>query len=46
VKHELSTYARGVSGVPHFIVDGRLGIGGAQPAEVFTELFEEIANEE
>lgn len=45
VKAELKAFGRGVSGVPHFIVDGRFPLGGAQPAEVFDEIFEGIASE-
>jgi len=31
----------GVTGVPFFVVDRRLGVSGAQPAEVFTQLLDE-----
>jgi predicted DsbA family dithiol-disulfide isomerase len=34
---------QGVSGVPFFIIDGRYGISGAQPAESFVAAFDEIA---
>jgi len=30
--------ALGVTGVPFFVLDGRLGVSGAQPVEVFTEV--------
>jgi predicted DsbA family dithiol-disulfide isomerase len=30
----------GISGVPFFVVDGRFGISGAQPVEVFTQALE------
>lgn len=33
-------FRRGVSGVPHFVIDGRYQISGAQPPEVFVEAFE------
>lgn len=45
VKKEMATYAKGVSGVPYFIVDGRFKMGGAQPPEAFSEIFEELAQE-
>ena len=32
----------GVQGVPFFIVDGQLGISGAQPPEVFLNAFEQL----
>lgn len=35
----------GVSGVPFFIVNGRYGISGAQPAEELAAAFVQIANE-
>mmetsp|Transcript_14477 Transcript_14477/g.34222 ORF Transcript_14477/g.34222 Transcript_14477/m.34222 type:complete len:152 (+) Transcript_14477:256-711(+) len=44
-KQDLAKYGRGISGVPHFIIDGKYGIGGAQPTEAFVEIFEELANE-
>lgn len=42
---EMTTYGRGVSGVPHFIVDGQYKMGGAQPPEIFSELFTQISEE-
>lgn len=33
-------FRRGVSGVPHFVIDGRWQISGAQPPEAFVEAFE------
>jgi predicted DsbA family dithiol-disulfide isomerase len=33
---------RGVSGVPFFIINGRYGISGAQPAESFIAVFDQI----
>ena len=30
------------TGVPHFIVEGRYHVGGAQEAETFEELFDEV----
>lgn len=37
--------ARGVSGVPFFIVNGRYAISGAQPAEVLLDALDKIAAE-
>lgn len=36
-------FRRGVSGVPHFVIDGRYQISGAQPPEAFLEAFEVAA---
>lgn len=35
--------ARGVSGVPFFILDGRFGLSGAQPADSFVAAFDQLA---
>jgi len=35
--------ARGVSGVPFFIINGQYGISGAQPADSFIAAFDQIA---
>ena len=35
----------GINGVPFFVVDGRFGISGAQPVEVFAEALERAAAE-
>ncbi len=37
--------AIGVRGVPFFVVDGKYGISGAQPAEAFTEVLEQVYSE-
>ncbi len=37
---------RGVQGVPFFVFDGRYALSGAQPLEVFHEVFDVIAKEE
>lgn len=34
--------ARGVSGVPFFIINGRYGLSGAQPADAFLAAFDQI----
>ena len=42
VRHdEAEARAIGVTGVPFFVVDRRIGVSGAQPAGVFTQLLEE-----
>ncbi len=33
----------GINGVPFFVIDGRYGISGAQPAEVFVEVLARAA---
>ncbi|MGV9860153.1 DsbA family oxidoreductase [Gordonia sp. NPDC003425] len=35
----------GINGVPFFVVDGRYGVSGAQPPEVFTEALSRAASE-
>lgn len=35
----------GISGVPFFVIDGRYGVSGAQPPEVFTQVLERVAAE-
>ena len=42
VRKDLATYARGVSGVPHFIINGQHHLSGAQPPEAFEDIFEEL----
>lgn len=32
----------GVTGVPFFVIDGKYGVSGAQPAEVFTNVLSEV----
>lgn len=46
VMQEVRTYAAGVRGVPFFIIDGKYKLSGAQPTEVFEEIFQDLANEE
>ena len=44
-EEQLRTYARGVSGVPHFIISNgsrRVQFGGAQPSETFEDAFDEL----
>lgn len=40
-RDEAEARAIGVTGVPFFVVDRRLGVSGAQPAAVFTQLLDE-----
>jgi predicted DsbA family dithiol-disulfide isomerase len=35
-------YLEGISGVPHFLINGRYGVGGAQDVQVFLEIFSKI----
>jgi predicted DsbA family dithiol-disulfide isomerase len=37
-------YRRGVQGVPHYVLDGRLALSGAQPVEVFVEALDRAVN--
>lgn len=37
---EERSFRRGVSGVPHFVIDGRYQVSGAQPPEAFVEALE------
>jgi len=40
---EISAYSRNVSGVPHFIVQDRHSLSGAQEADAFEEIFRKVA---
>jgi predicted DsbA family dithiol-disulfide isomerase len=42
---EAQARAYGISGVPFFVVDGRYGISGAQPAEVLAQALEQAWGE-
>lgn len=45
VADEIAVAARlGVTGVPFFIVDGRYGVAGAQPAEALAEVLDQAAS--
>ncbi|KQQ95149.1 disulfide bond formation protein DsbA [Leifsonia sp. Leaf325] len=37
--------AYGINGVPFFVIDGKYGVSGAQPAEVFTQAIQQVAGE-
>lgn len=34
----------GVTGVPYFVIDDRLGLSGGQPVEVFRQAFDQAAD--
>jgi len=34
--------ALGITGVPFYVVDGKYGISGAQPAEAFTQAMQQV----
>ncbi len=43
VREDLAEAARlGISGVPFFVLDGKYGVSGAQPAEAFLSILEEV----
>lgn len=37
--------AYGITGVPFFVIDGKYGLSGAQPAETFTQVLTEVGSE-
>jgi predicted DsbA family dithiol-disulfide isomerase len=37
--------AYGIQGVPFFVFEGKYGVSGAQPAEVFAQVLEQVASE-
>lgn len=41
-QEQRANHQRGISGVPFYIINGKYGVSGAQPAEVFLEIFAEI----
>ena len=46
VKEEMNYYRQlGVTGVPYFIFNQKYAVSGAQPAEVFAEIIEKVAQE-
>jgi predicted DsbA family dithiol-disulfide isomerase len=40
---ETRASALGISGVPFFVIDGKIGISGAQPVEVFAKALKDNA---
>ncbi|MAF83054.1 MAG: disulfide bond formation protein DsbA [Chromatiales bacterium] len=45
-EHITNSKARGVSGVPFFVINGQHGLSGAQPSDVLLSAFEQIASGE
>mmetsp|Transcript_17708 Transcript_17708/g.46075 ORF Transcript_17708/g.46075 Transcript_17708/m.46075 type:complete len:181 (+) Transcript_17708:199-741(+) len=45
VKQELQTYAAGVRGDPYFIINGKVGLSGAQDPATFEEVFNEVLSQ-
>ncbi|WP_205855647.1 DsbA family oxidoreductase [Phytoactinopolyspora endophytica] len=39
-------HSLGINGVPFYVFDGRVGVSGAQPSDVFTNVLERIARKE
>jgi protein disulfide-isomerase len=39
---EENAYKQGISGVPHFLLDGKEHISGAQPVETFIKAIERL----
>jgi predicted DsbA family dithiol-disulfide isomerase len=37
--------AYGIQGVPFFVIDGKYGVSGAQPAEAFTQIVRQVRDE-
>ncbi|KAL3723409.1 hypothetical protein ACJRO7_035576 [Eucalyptus globulus] len=44
VNEELEQYSSNISGVPHFVINGKHRLSGGQPPEVFLRAFEVIAS--
>jgi predicted DsbA family dithiol-disulfide isomerase len=42
VMQELNTYAKGISGVPHFMINRKYALSGAQDAGTFAKVFEQL----
>lgn len=45
VKQEISGTRGNISGVPHFIIDNRYELSGAQNPAAFEEIFRRVATE-
>ncbi|KAM3189622.1 hypothetical protein ACQJBY_068112 [Aegilops geniculata] len=45
VKEELNKYSSGISGVPHFVINGKYQLSGGQPPNIFTRAFETAAKD-
>ncbi|KAK9828496.1 hypothetical protein WJX72_000378 [[Myrmecia] bisecta] len=44
VAQEMRTLGRGVNGVPHFIIDGKYSLSGAQDPSTFVEVFQRVGS--
>jgi Predicted dithiol-disulfide isomerase involved in polyketide biosynthesis len=44
IQNQQINYQRGISGVPFYIVNGKYGISGAQPSDVFVKVLSEIGS--
>jgi predicted DsbA family dithiol-disulfide isomerase len=42
VKHELRLHAAGVTGVPHFVINARYHLSGAQDTATFVEVLSQL----
>ena len=42
VREELREYAAGVTGVPHFIINGKHHLSGAQDPETFAQVLSKV----
>jgi len=42
VLHEVKTLAKGVTGVPFFIINDKYSLSGAQESDTFAKLFEKL----
>ena len=42
MKHELKLHAAGVTGVPHFVINGRYHLSGAQDTSTFVEVLSQL----
>jgi predicted DsbA family dithiol-disulfide isomerase len=38
--------ALGINGVPFFVFEGRVGVSGAQPSDVFSDVLERVARKD
>ncbi|KAF7101070.1 hypothetical protein CFC21_102469 [Triticum aestivum] len=45
VKEELNKYSSGISGVPHFVINGKYQLSGGQPPNIFMRAFETAAKD-
>ncbi|XP_020269734.1 uncharacterized protein LOC109844958 [Asparagus officinalis] len=45
VNEEFEKYSSRISGVPYFVINGKHGLSGGQPPEVFLRAFQAVAND-